>query len=93
MSSDNEEAETPRISLFEAIRRIGEEGIEYWTARDLAKVLGYARWENFQNVIPKAKLACSNSGYDVFDHFRDITKMVKLGSKAQRKVEITYEAR
>jgi len=87
MSSDYEEIQAPRISAFEAIRRVNEEGIEYWTARDLAKVLGYARWENFQNVIPKAKLACANSGYDTSDHFRDITKMVKLGSKAQRKVE------
>jgi len=86
MSNDNEE-QAARLSPFEAIRRVSDEGAEYWSARELAKILGYNRWENFQNVIPKAKCACANSGQNISDHFRDITKMVQLGSRARRPVE------
>lgn len=57
-----------------------ESGVEYWFARDLQGVLGYARWENFAKVVEKAVKACTNSGYEVLDHFRDVTKMVPLGS-------------
>lgn len=56
-----------------------ESSIEYWFARDLQKVLGYERWENFANVIQKAKIACENSKIEVSDHFRDVTKMVSIG--------------
>jgi len=65
MNSGNGEPITPRTSPFESIRRQAEDGGEYWSARDLAKILGYNRWENFQNVIPKAKAACANSGHAV----------------------------
>lgn len=61
--------------------------IEYWYARDLQKVLCYERWENFINVIHKAKIACENSGVEVLDHFRDVTKMVSIGSNTQRAIE------
>jgi len=61
--------------------------IEYWFARDLQKVLGYERWENFANVIQKAKIACENSNIEVSDHFRDVTKMVSIGSNTQRPIE------
>lgn len=66
---------------------MGGGGIEYWSARDLAETLGYERWENFQNAIQKAQMACANSGHDVSDHFRDITKMVALGSGAKRRIQ------
>ena len=87
MSSDNEESTLPHISPFEAIRRESDEGIEYWSARDLAKILGYNRWENFQNVIQKAEIACANSGHDISDHFRDITKMIRAGKGAKREID------
>lgn len=64
-----------------------DSGLEFWMARDLQPVLGYARWENFAKVIEKARSACENSGYSTADHFRDVTKMVDLGSGAQRAVE------
>jgi DNA-damage-inducible protein D len=60
--------------------------IEFWYARDLQKILGYDRWENFSNVIEKAKKACQNSKIELSDHFRDVTKMVKLGSGAVREI-------
>ncbi|MFA7091538.1 MAG: DNA damage-inducible protein D [Arcobacteraceae bacterium] len=61
--------------------------IEYWYARDLQKVLGYERWENFANVIEKAKIACENSQIEITDHFREVTKMVSIGSNTQRAIE------
>lgn len=72
-------------SDFEGIMQKEEEiGTEFWLARDLQKLLGYARWENFAKVINKAKTSCLNSGYEIEDHFLDVTKMVELGSKASR---------
>ncbi len=64
-----------------------EEGIEFWFARDLQKLLGYDKWENFLNAIDKAKEACKNSGYHIEDHFPEARKMVKLGSGSERPIE------
>jgi DNA-damage-inducible protein D len=64
-----------------------ESGMEFWLARDLQELLGYAQWRNFDQVIEKAKISCINSGYDVEDHFADVSKMVEVGSGAQRKID------
>lgn len=64
-----------------------EGGTEFWLARDLQTLFGYERWENFAKVVDKARTACDNSGYEVADHFLEITKMVEIGSGAQREVE------
>ena len=64
---------------FETVAR-AEQGVEYWHARDLQGLLGYSRWENFAKVIKKAITACENSRQRAGDHFRDITKMVIIGS-------------
>ena len=61
--------------------------IECWSARELQEILGYSQWRNFQLVIEKAKEACANTDVKVTDHFADISKMVALGSGAQRNVE------
>ena len=63
-----------------------QNGVEYWMARDLQRLLDYDEWRNFLKVIDKAKLACSNSGQNVSDHFVDVNKMVKLGSGSERRV-------
>lgn len=47
---------------FEAIKKVRDDGTEYWTARELCAVLQYKKWENFDKVIDRAKLACKNSG-------------------------------
>jgi DNA-damage-inducible protein D len=62
-------------------------GIEYWLARDIQFLLGYSKWDNFLNVITKAKTACEGSGHKVADHFADVGKMVDLGSGSQRQIE------
>ena len=63
------------------------DGTECWSARELQKLLGYSLWQNFSNVINKAKDACINVGNDVNDHFIDVNKMVELGSGAHRVVD------
>ena len=63
-----------------------ETTIEYWRARDLMPLLGYTRWENFYNVIRRAMESCETSGINVSDHFRDVTKMVSLGSGSERSI-------
>lgn len=72
------------MSVFETIKRIDENGIEYWTSRELANALDYQDYRNFQNVIEKAKQAISNSGEVIHNHIVDITEMVAIGSGARR---------
>jgi len=74
-------------SNFEEIVQTEDEtGVEFWLARDLQKLLGYAKWENFSNVIDKAKISCKTAGYVGEDHFLDVRKMVEVGSGAQRPI-------
>lgn len=68
-------------------KRLPDEGIEFWFARDLMEPLGYARWENFTTAIQRAIESCKSTGYNDDDHFRGVTKMVKLGSDAERPVD------
>ena len=62
-----------------------QDGIEYWLARELQELLGYADWRNFLNAVNKAKESCETTGEAVSDHFVDVTKMVTIGSGAERK--------
>lgn len=61
--------------------------VEFWYARDLQWVLGYIKWQNFVEVIEKAKIACYNAGTEVKNHFADVSKMVKIGSGAERPID------
>ena len=73
---------------FDALsQRIPNEDVEFWFARDLMDLLGYARWENFQTAIKRAIEACITTGYEAANHFRGVTKMVKLGSGAERPID------
>lgn len=63
---------------FENIKKIDENGIEYWTARELMPLLEYDKWSNFKSVIEKAKTSCNNSGQVLKNHFADIGKMIKI---------------
>ena len=72
---------------FEAHAQQTENGIEFWLARDLQHLLGYTKWDNFLNVISKAKTACEISNHQIADHFADVGKMVDLGSGSQREVD------
>ncbi len=74
-------------SLFDEIVHTTEDGIEYWLARDLQKLLGYARWENFEEAIARAIESCKTIQAKPIDHFREVTKIVNLGSKATREIK------
>lgn len=74
-------------SIFEQIKRIDENGIEYWSARDLSKVLEYSEYRHFLPVIEKAKEACKNSNQSISDHFEDILEMIELGKGAKRQID------
>lgn len=62
------------------------DGIECWSARELQKLLGYSKWENFEKVIDKAKEACKNSGEEVSDHFPDIRKTIPMPKGAEKEI-------
>jgi DNA-damage-inducible protein D len=81
------------MSPFERIKQANEAGNEYWESRDLATVLEYSQYRNFEAVIEKAKLACFNSGHRIEDHFADVSKMVGIGSGAEREIGITLLSR
>ncbi|MCK9628310.1 MAG: DNA damage-inducible protein D [Bacteroidales bacterium] len=74
-------------NLFEQIKQTDENGNEFWSARDLSKVLEYSEYRHFIPVIERAKEACTNSGQNISDHFEDILEMVNIGSGAQRQTE------
>jgi len=74
-------------SVFEQIRKTDENGMEFWSARDLAKTLEYSEYRHFLPVVEKAKESCKNSGYRLSNHFEDILDMVSIGSKTSRNVE------
>jgi len=72
------------IPVFEQIKRIDNGGDEFWSARELSKVLEYSEYRHFKPVIEKAKEACRNSGQNIKDHFEEFLEMVKIGSGAER---------
>lgn len=72
---------------FEGHAQVTDSGIEFWLARDLQHLLGYAKWENFLAVLTRAKTACEVSGFDVGDHFPGVRKMVDIGFGASREIE------
>lgn len=72
---------------FENIKHLDENGIEFWTARELMVLLNYAEWRNFEDIVKKAQKSCVHSGQDINDHFVGLTKMVKIGSNTVREIK------
>lgn len=73
-------------TTFDDITHTTSDGIEFWFARELQVVLGYSKWDKFQNVILKAQAACNGSGNAIEDHFLQTGKMVQIGSGAEREI-------
>ncbi len=71
---------------FESIKKIDENGVEYWTARELMPILGYSKWQNFEIVIKKAQEACVNSRQFPQDHFTEASKLIKMAKDAVREI-------
>lgn len=73
-------------SPFEKIKRYDNGGVEYWSARDLGKILEYREYKNFLPVIERAITACNETGISSGDHFVEMNEMVNIGSKAKREL-------
>jgi DNA-damage-inducible protein D len=63
------------------------DGVECWSARELQNILGYSQWRNFKNVIEKAEKSCEQAGEETKNHFAEFSKMVEIGSGAQKPIE------
>jgi len=68
---------------FETIKHVADDGSEFWYARELAIVLEYIQWRNFAKVLERAKLSCKNSGYEILDHFAEVSKIVEAGATSK----------
>ena len=73
-------------SIFEQLKQYNSQGLEFWSARKISKILGYLEYRNFLPVIAKAKESCLNSKQSVGDHFVDTHEMVGIGSGASREM-------
>jgi DNA-damage-inducible protein D len=76
-------------ALFEQFEQVSAEydGVECWSARELQGLLGYTKWENFSNVITKAKESCKNAGLEISDHFPDVRKVIEAGKGAIHEID------
>lgn len=84
---DKRKIEQIRQQYDSVIHNAEDIDIEFWYARELMLLLGYERWENFDKAIYRAMESCDTSGIAVSDHFREVTKMVELGSSAKRNIK------
>lgn len=71
---------------FEGHAQKTENNVEFWLARDLQHLLGYSKWDNFLNVIAKAKMACESSGHEISDHFADVGKTITMPKGAEKEI-------
>lgn len=78
---------------FESIKRVDEHGHEYWSSRELSKVLEYSDYRYFEDVARRAYIACKNSGINPDDHFVVNNEMVQIGSNAERKIVTVFMSR
>jgi DNA-damage-inducible protein D len=81
-----ESIESVKVTL-DQLRKVGPKGHEYWEAREIQLPLGYARWEDFEAVIQKARMTCESMGTEPRNHFHLVVKLVPIGSGAQRKID------
>ncbi len=83
----NKDIEKQHHKTFESLKKVNDDKIEFWFARELQKALDYSSWDKFKRVLQKAMKACDNSGQKADDHFSQVVKMVELGSGSKRKIE------
>lgn len=79
--------EARKLQLDDIIHYDEDSKIEYWLARDLMKILGYERWENFEKTIYRAMESCESQGTPIENHFCESTRVIEIGSSAKRKIK------
>ena len=89
----NQSISMDATNAFEKAKRTDEDGNQYWSSRDLARILEYSNYRNFEEVVSKAKIACNQSGGSIQDHFADVNEMVEIGSGAKREVPVVLLSR
>ena len=70
--------------LFEDIKHVDENSVEFWYARELMIVLEYKQWRRFESVINKAKESCKNSDMSAIEHFANVGKTIKMPKGAEK---------
>lgn len=75
----------PEYKTFEQIKKISEDGTEFWLARELQEVLQYKQWRRFSETIDRARVACKNSGNDIADHFADVGKTSEMPNGGEKR--------
>ncbi len=78
---------TQQTPDFDSIKQMNPYGAEYWSARDLAPLLGYSQWRRFEDAIKRAKISCETNGDSTDDHFASAGKLIEAGKGAQREVK------
>ena len=84
--ADNAPLATQNLS-FESLKKFNDHGVEHWSARDLQPLLGYAKWQRFENALKKAIESCKTSGNNPDHHFTGSGKQIEFGKGAIQVVE------
>lgn len=71
---------------FEDLKKTNEHGAEYWSARGIQPLLGYAQWRRFEDAVKRAITSCKQSGNEALHHFADVGKMIDIGKGGSREV-------
>ncbi len=87
MDQSNDQIAVPSNLSFESLKKLNQHGTEYWSARDLQPLLGYAKWQRFENAIKKAMQSCKQSGNNPEHHFTGAGKQIEFGKGATQMVE------
>ena len=85
--NENQQSSQQQQPDFDSIRQVNEGGLEYWSARDLASLLGYDTWQRFESAIKRAMIACEQVGQAVNDHISGAANMIVVGKGAKRQVK------
>lgn len=87
MENENDKALISSRLSFEDLKKLNQHGIEYWSARELQPILGYSKWQRFENAIEKAMESCKLSGNDPKHHFTGAGKQMQFGKGAVQTIE------
>lgn len=91
--AEEQDQQRQHASPFDTIRRFDSDDHEYWSARDLYRLLGYTEYSKFKNAIKKAEKSCETAGEAALDHFAHVSDMVSIGSGAKRSIEDVHLSR